>query len=173
MEKLPVCPHCGSKNVTPVDDFYRCKDCLADFGRAAFADDGTSMIDSVIGLRFRYGDIISGSLRLRFIQDGEVGLYEVYDSQQGGLNKFAGVLSAEEWKELKRKLFEDLYVNDWDRFYYPVNDGREIQGNTEWAFNVVVNDFEEYAYQGVDAYPVYWKNFMKIMDSFFKKLQAE
>ena len=131
------------------------------------------MIDAVTGLRFKYGDVISGSVRLRFIQDGDVCLYEVYDSHEGGLNKFAGVLSADEWKELKRKLFEDIYVNDWDRVYIPVNDGREIRDNNEWAFNVIVNDSEEYGYWGVDEHPVYWKKFMDLIEPFMDNLKTE
>ncbi len=173
MKKLPICPHCGSKNVKSEEEFYHCDDCLVNYGRDAYADDGTPMIDAVTGLRFRYGDVISGSVRLRFIQDGDVCLYEVYDSQEGGLNKFAGVLSADEWKKLKTTLFESLFVNDWDRMYIPVNDGREIRGNNEWAFNVIVNDNEEYGYEGVDAFPVYWKQFLKLIDPFMDNLKTE
>ena len=123
MKKLPICPHCGSKNVVAEEDFYHCNDCLVNYGRKVFSDHGEPMVDAVTGLRFRYGDVISGSVRLRFIQDGDVCLYEVYDSHEGGLNKFAGVLSADEWKQLKAKLFESIYVDDWDRMYIPVNDG--------------------------------------------------
>ncbi|MBR4164590.1 MAG: hypothetical protein IKR11_13800 [Solobacterium sp.] len=171
--KLPVCPHCGQKDVTRVEDFYRCNSCHSDFGRTAYSDDGTPMIEAVTGLRFQYGDVISGSVRLRFVQDGEVCLYEVYEANGKGINKHADVLSAEEWMNLKKKLFEALYVNDWDRFYIPVNDGREIMSNQAWALAVIVNDNEEYEYAGVDEKPIYWKQFEKLITPFLDNLKAE
>lgn len=173
MKKMPVCPHCGSRKTEENDSFYTCRDCRCDFGREALSDDGHPMTEAVRGMRFRYGDVISGSVRLRFVQDGDICLYEVYDSNEGGVDKNAGVLSAEEWKELRRKLFEDLYLMDWDREYIPVNDGREIRGNNEWEFAVAVDMDEEYVFRGIDAYPVYWNRFLKLLDPFFDELKKE
>lgn len=171
MPKNPVCPNCGSRNVTNVEDFYRCEDCHTDFGRVPFADDGVPMVDAVKGLRFRFGDFITGSVHLRFAQEDDDCLYEVYDANEGGIDKYADVLSLEEWTDLKKKLFEKLYIYDWDRYFIPVNDGREIRGNNEWIFSIIVNDDEEYTYTGVDAYPVYWDRYMKVLEPFFKKLE--
>lgn len=171
MPKNPVCPHCGSRNVTNVEDFYRCEDCHRDFGRVPFSDDGVPMVDAVKGLRFRFGDFITGSVHLRFAQEEECCLYEVYDANEGGIDKYADMLSLEEWTELKKKLFENLYIYDWDRYFIPVNDGREIRGNNEWIFSIIVSDDEEYTYTGVDAYPVYWDRYMKVLEPFFKKLE--
>ena len=170
MKKLPVCPHCGSRNVEKKEEFYICRDCQSAFGRKPLADDGTDLVDAVTGMRFRFGDIVSDSIRLRFVQDGEVALYEVYDAKDGGLNKYAGVLGEAEWKELKRKMLEDLFVYDWDRYYIPVNDGRDLRDLDEWSFNLMVNDNEDYEFSGVDEYPVYWKQFKKLIDPFFKKI---
>lgn len=173
MSKTPVCPHCGSRDVKENDSFYTCSSCHYDFGREPVSDDGEPMVTAVKGMRFRFGDVISGSVRLRFVQDGSICLYEVYDSNEGGVDKIAGVLSEEEWMNLKKKLFDELYVMDWEREYIPVNDGRAIRGNNEWEFAVAVNLDEEYVFRGVDAYPVYWNRFMKLMDPFFDKLKAD
>ena len=173
MAKTPVCPHCGSKETVDNESFYTCNACHNDFGREALSDDGESMITAVKGMRFRYGDVISGSVRLRFVQDGDVCLYEVYDSYEGGVNKFAGVLEGKEWTKLKKTLFESLYLMDWDREYIPVNDGREIRGNNEWEFAVAVSMDEEYVYRGVDADPAYWNKFMKLIEPFFDEHKKE
>lgn len=173
MPKLPICPHCGSKLVTPAETFFRCDECHTDFGREPMSDDGRILSESITGIRFRYGDVISGSVRLRFIQDGDTCLYEVYDSNEGGIDKVAGVMNHEEWTAFRHKLFDDLYLFDWDKQYIPVNDGREIRGNNEWEFAVAVSEDEEYIYRGVDAYPVYWNRFLKALDPFFDQLKHE
>ena len=80
MANLPKCPHCGSKNVSRVEGFYRCADCLNDFGRTPYDDNGIPMIEACSGLRIRLGDLFNGSVRLRMGQDGDVCLYEIYDS---------------------------------------------------------------------------------------------
>ncbi len=173
MRKTIVCPHCGSKKIEKSDAFSRCQTCQRDFGRVAYTDDGEKMVEAVKGIRFRYGDVITGSVRLRFIEDpSKQALYEVYDSNDG-LNKFAGLISEEEWNTFRKNLFEKIYVNDWDREYIPKNDGREIRGNNEWELSVIVNDAEEYTYHGVDAYPVYWDDLMDLFEPFFNQLKHE
>ena len=171
MPSVPKCPHCGSKNVSRVEGFYRCKNCRKDFGRDPIADDGTLLVDSVRGFRFRFGDVLSGSVRLRINQVDDDCLFEVYDSNEGGLDKVADVLPLDEWHKLKETMLRTLYVYDWDKEYIPVNDGREIRANNEWEFSVIVNEDEEYTHRGVDAYPVYWDRFLKLLDPFFDRLQ--
>lgn len=172
MAKNPVCPHCGSKDVDKVETYLHCHACHMDFGRPAVSDDGTLMVDAVKGLRYRYGDILTGSVHLRIQEDQDGScLCEVYDANEGGVDKVADVMSAEDWHSLKEKLFDELYVMDWDREYYPVNDGREIMANNGWELTVSVNDDEEYTYKGIDAYPVYWKEFLKLIEPYFDALK--
>lgn len=173
-KKLPNCPHCGSKNVKQTKVHYLCKDCKNEFGRPALSDDGISMVDAVKALRFRYGDNVSGSVWLLMGEDetGEC-LYEVYDAENGGADKYADVLSAKDWKAFKRKLFESLYVTDWDKEYIPVNDGKEIYDGNMWRLSVIVSDEEEVEYRGYGAYPIYWNAFLKLVDPFFNKLAKD
>lgn len=173
MSKTLICPHCGSKETKEENGWYHCSACHRDFGRTPFSDDGTEMVKAVTGLRFRYGDIFAGSVRLRFVSDGEGCVYEVYDANEGGVDKVAGVLDDKAWKKFKENLFEKLFVMDWDKEYVPVNDGREIRGNNEWELAVEVGESEEYVYHGVDAYPVYWNRFMKLLDPFFDQLKQQ
>lgn len=169
MASLPKCPHCGSKEVSRVEGFYRCASCLTDFGRVPYSDDAVPMVEACSGLRFRYGDLINGSLRLRMGQDGDVCLYEIYDSIEGGLDKYADMLTKEEWDKFRKELFNKVYVNDWDKEYIPVNDGREIATDEEWELSVIVNENEEYTFRGYDAYPVYWDKFMKLLKPILSK----
>ena len=173
MARLPVCPKCGSKQTSRVENFYRCADCRSDFGRKPYTDDGEPMAESVKGLRFRFGDLISGSVRLRMAEDLGSCLWEVYDTNDGDLDKYADVLDSEEWMTFKETLFSKLFYYDWDKEYIPVNDGREVRGNNEWEVDVIVNENEEYTCRGYDAYPIYWDGFMKLLDSFFNKLQKD
>ncbi|MBR2810414.1 MAG: hypothetical protein IKD69_03455 [Solobacterium sp.] len=171
MAKLPTCPCCGSKNVSRIESFYTCTNCKKSFGRDPKANDGSRLAEVVNGLRFKFGDIDTGSSRLRFVQDGEVCLYEVIDTNGGKLAKIAGVLSAEDWKNLRESLFADYFVSDWEREYIPANDGREIRGNNAWAFDVIVSDEEEYSYGGVDAFPVYFDRFRtNVIEPYFMEL---
>ena len=173
IKKTPVCPHCGSKDVKEADGFYHCKNCSSDFGRTALTDDGKPMVDEVTGIRFRFGDAISGSVHLRFAEDAGSCVFEVYDANLGGADKVAEVLPMKKWMELKRKLFEELYVSDWDKFYIPVNDGQTIRGNNSWEFSVIVNENEEVTYSGIDAYPVYWHGLLNLLDPYLDKLKQE
>lgn len=172
-DKLPVCPHCGSHHVKKIEDFYRCDDCRRDFGRSETADDGTPLTDAVKGLRFRYGDIVSGSVRLRIVEaDGKV-KYEVYDANEGGVDKVEDELSSEEWMKIKDKLINHLFVSDWDREYIAVNDGQSVPDNNEWELDLDINEDEVLTYRGYDAVPAYWTQLMRIVNPFFKKLEKE
>lgn len=172
-KKLPVCPHCGSKKIKEADGFFHCKDCASDFGRVALSDYGEPMIQAVTGIRFCYGDAVSGSVHLRFQEDGDSCIFEVYDANEGGADKVIEVVPMKKWQELKRKLFEELYVNDWDKEYLPVNDGQSEFENNSWKFTVIVNDEEETSYSGVDAYPVYWRGLINLLDPYLDKLKRD
>lgn len=172
MSKKIICPHCGSKKVEDHNGYYVCEACKNSFGREAVSDKGIPMVEAVKGLRFRYGDVVSGSVRLRIVEekDGSC-LFEVYDANGGGVDKVADVLSQEEWKTLKEDLFHSLYLADWDREFIPNNDGKSILDNNEWELGIDVNSDEVYEYVGYDAYPVYWKDLMKLIEPFFDRLE--
>lgn len=171
MSKKLICPHCGGKKIKQSKEFCTCEICNSTFGRVAISDDGTPMVDAVKGLRFRYGDVVSGSVRLRIVQeeDGSC-LFEVYDANEGGVDKVADVMSSEEWMAIKKKLFEDMYLADWDKVYIPNNDGQKLLDNNEWQLGVDVDEDEVNNYYGFDEYPVYWKDLMKLIEPFFNKL---
>lgn len=170
-KKLPVCPHCGSKNVQAVNDFYRCEDCLQDFGRDAESEEGIPLTEAIKGLRFRYGDIVSGSVRLRIVQEEDDCIFEVYDANEGGVDKVADVLDMNEWNKIKDKLVNAFYVSDWNREYIPVNDGQTVPENNEWELDLDINEDESLTFKGYDAYPVYWNAFMRVIHPFFERLQ--
>lgn len=167
-----ICPHCGSNNTASVDNYYHCSDCHTDFGRVALADDGSVLKDSIKGMRFRYGDLLTGSARIGFLEDKDGScVYEVYDANEGGYDKVADTLDVQTWQEMKQHIVEDLFIMDWNKEYYPVNDGREISANNAWEFTLTVNGDEEYTFKGVDAYPIYWNNFMKLIEPYFDNLK--
>ena len=168
-----VCPHCGSKNTEKVDNHCRCCDCMQDFGREEYSDQGNPLAEAVRGLRFRYGDIVSGSVRLRMVEDGNVCVFEVYDANEGGVDKVADVISKDEWKAFKDTLYHKLYLADWDRVYIPVNDGQRVSENNDWELGILLEDDEETVYCGYDEFPAYWKEFLKLIDPFFARLNRE
>ncbi|MBR4445233.1 MAG: hypothetical protein IKS37_05010 [Solobacterium sp.] len=171
MKKMPVCPVCGSKDVSRTESFYHCNACRSDFGRKPYADDGTPLIDAITGLRYRSGDCIQGSLRARFAEEETCVLYEVYSTYTGEIKKVAHVLTLEEWTEIKRVLLEELYVYDWDKNYIPPNDGREVDGFRGWELSLIVSPDEEYTSGGFGEYPVYFKGFRKLMDPLLSVLK--
>ena len=168
-----VCPHCGSKNTEALENYEKRLDCGMSFGREEVADNGESLIKAVHGLRFRYGDVVSGSVRLRMAEDSGVCVFEVYDANNGGVDKVADVISMDEWNKIKETLFHKLYLADWDKTYIPVNDGKTVSDNNEWELGLDVGDDEELVYRGYDAFPPYWKGFMKVLDPFFARLNRE
>lgn len=172
MASLPKCPHCGSKEVSRVEGFYRCAGCLTDFGRVPYDDNGVPMIEACSGLRFRFGDLINGSVRLRMGQDGDVCLYEIYDSNGGGLNKHADMLDKAAWDKFRKELFNKVYVNDWNKEYIPVNDGTPVITDQDWELSVIVDENEEYIFRGYGAFPVYWDKFMKLLKPILANLEA-
>ncbi|MBR3358704.1 MAG: TFIIB-type zinc finger domain-containing protein [Solobacterium sp.] len=172
MAKLPACPICGSKDVSRIEGFYHCNACRSDFGRKPVADNGKPLIDEIIGLRYRDGDLIQGSLRARFAAEEGCCLYEVYSTYTGEIKKVAHVLSLEEWKEVKRVLLEELYVYDWDKYYIPPNDGREVDQFKGWELSLEVSPDEVYTSGGFGEYPVYFKGFLKLMDPLLSVLKG-
>lgn len=172
MSKKLICPHCGSKNVVAHNGYYVCDSCKNSFGREALSDKGIPMVEAVKGLRFRYGYVVSGSVRLRMIEEKDgTCLYEVYDANEGGVDKVADVLSASEWKTLKEKLYNELYLADWNHEFIPNNDGKKVLDNNEWELGIDVSWDEVYEYTGYDAYPAYWKDLMKLIEPFFQRLE--
>lgn len=172
-KNLPVCPHCGSKRVKKMDEFYRCDDCKKDFGRTAISDDGEPLAEEVTGLRFRYGDEESGHTHLRIVQDEKECLFEVYRAMNGDVHKIADVMTLDEWSKLKKKLFQNVFLTDWDNTYIPVNDGQQIPEHVEWELGLEVNDTEERIYHGEGAYPVYWDKFLGYLMPYFKKPEKQ
>lgn len=168
-----VCPHCGSKNIEKLENYEKCLDCGISFGREETSDDGEPLTKAVHGLRFRYGDVVSGSVRLRMAEDSGVCVFEVYDANNGGVDKVADVISMEEWEKMKDTLFHKLYIADWDKTYIPVNDGKTVSDNNDWELGFDVGEDEEIVYRGYDAFPPYWKGFMKVLDPFFARLNRE
>lgn len=173
MANLIICPHCGSRNTAVSEQHMTCLDCQMDFGRVENSDSGKPMVEAVHGLRFRYGDVVSGSVRLRMAEDGDVCVFEVYDANEGGVDKVADVISMDEWKAFKETLYNQLYLADWDRVYIPVNDGQRISENNDWELGIDVDEDEEIVYCGYDEFPVYWKGFLKLIDPFFARLNRE
>jgi len=173
MMKNPICPHCGNKDTAEQEGHYHCSGCGADFGAPALDEDGRPLADAIQGLRFRYGDVMSGSVRLRFIEDADhdACLYEVYDSSEGGLNKHAGTITLEEWNLLKHKMYDHLFLQDWDHRYLHANDGSAADENNEWELVMQLPGTEEYTFEGVDAYPVYWGQLMKLFEPYFHELE--
>lgn len=173
MANQSVCPHCGSKNTEAVENHFKCNDCNLDYGRVEYSDNGKPLVEAVCGLRFRYGDIVSGSVRLRMAEDGDVCVFEVYDAIQGGVDKVADVISMDEWKAFKETLYHKLYLADWDKEYIPVNDGQRVSENNDWELGVLLDDDEEMIYRGYDEFPAYWKGFLNLIDPFFSRLNRE
>lgn len=171
-EKLPVCPHCGSKEVIEEDGFYRCQKCTNDFGRKAVSDDGQPMVDVVKGLRFSYGSLLSSTEYLRIAEDGKSVVFEAYRAMNGKIKKNADVLEYEDWQKMKKFLFEQLFVNDWDREYLPVYDGEFVPDGMRWELSLIVDDDEELTIKGSDAYPVYWKSFEKIITKLLQRIDG-
>ena len=171
MAKTIICPHCGGKKVKKVDTYLKCEECEKDFGRKALNDDGIPLTECIKDIRFRYGDVISGSVRAHFVEDDAQCVYEVYDANEGGVDKVADLMTKEEWETFKKELVEDIYLFDWNRVYIPVNDGRELRGNNEWELDILATEEEEYIFKGVDAYPVYWNKFLRLLEPYFDKLK--
>ena len=130
------------------------------------------MIEACSGLRFRFGDLINGSVRLRMGQDGDVCLYEIYDSNGGGLNKHADMLDKAAWDKFRKELFNKVYVNDWNKEYIPVNDGTPVITDQDWELSVIVDENEEYIFRGYGAFPVYWDKFMKLLKPILANLEV-
>jgi DNA-directed RNA polymerase subunit RPC12/RpoP len=172
-KKLPVCPYCGSKKVKQIDDFYECTKCRRDFGRDATSDAGLPLTEAVDEIRFRFGDTISGNVRIRILEmDGSV-RYEVYDSNGGGVDKKSGSIDEKDWKALKETLFNELYIQDWDAMYLPRNDGKAVRENNSWELIYAVGEDEQHEIHGTDAYPVYWDRLMGLMDPYFHQLAKD
>ena len=57
--------------------------------------------------------------------------------------------------------------------YIPVNDGQRVSENNDWELGILLEDDEETVYCGYDEFPAYWKEFLKLIDPFFARLNRE
>ena len=70
-------------------------------------------------------------------------------------------------------MINELYFNDWEKEYLPVNDGQGIRDDKPWEISLIVSEDESISYRGVGEHPVYWNALVKLVDPFFAKLDIE
>ncbi|MCR5228683.1 MAG: hypothetical protein K6D03_00985 [Solobacterium sp.] len=173
MDKTIICPHCGSSETEEREKFYFCRDCSREFGRDKETDDGEPLADALIGIRLGTGDHRSGSLCLRIAYDAETDtvVYEVYKAVDGKIQKNADVLENKAWNKIKNKLINECFVADWDRYYYPVNDGSPITPENLWRLDLIVGDDRQITFRGYDAFPPHYKKMMALFKPMFDQLK--
>ncbi len=174
MSAQVVCPHCGSKETEErKGSFYYCKECTNEFGRDRNTDDGVPLVEAIQGLRFSYGNMVTGSIRIRFAWDeeGQTCVYEVYQVKDGKINKIADTIEQKEFDRIRNSLVNTMFVQDWDKVYYPINDGSSFNPDAEWRLDIIVKDEDERTYRGIDAYPPYFSKLNTYLKKYFAKLE--
>ncbi len=173
MAKTIICPHCGSSETERRSTYFFCRDCTREFGRDKETDDGAALNDAVIGIRLGLGNHTSGTLILRAAYEKETDtvLYEVYKSENGLISKVADILDNKTWEKIKRKLIDECFAADWDRFYYPVNDGSVINPDNAWRLDLIIGEDKEITYRGYDAFPPHYRNMLALFKPMFDRLK--
>ncbi len=157
MSEEKMCPHCGSRETEVREGHYYCRNCGREFGRDKETNNGEPLKEKLTGLRFGIGNEKDGVLRIRIAKEAQTDevVYEVYQAKNGFINKKADIMDTAVWNRLVNTLVDECFVCDWDRQYYPVNDGATLYQGVGWRLDLIVEGEDEITYQGIDAYPVY------------------
>ena len=166
-----MCPHCGSKETVKNGESYQCKDCDRVFGRDHETDDGLNLEEVMTGLRFSYEQSEDRSIHMRFAEEENVPdvVYEFYTAENGKISKEADVISLKEWNELKHMLIYNLFVCDWDRQYFPVNDGSEPLIGQRWRLDLILQgEDQQISYRGDGVLPPYFRQLTALLKKYAK-----
>lgn len=166
-----ICPHCGKENTSAFSDTvyhthgYFCEDCHKDFA----VDDGKTLLDHEKNLTdFFYQHT-----------DKEGVTYGIYIQKVGDRVTMAPSLVQNKmmtpyeklditpmWEELKRVLFEKMFILDWDReltgFLTGTND-ESYKIEMKYALSL----YPDATYQGTNKFPPYFKALQQLFSGFF------
>lgn len=74
-------------------------------------------------------------------------------------------ISKKKWAALVDSLYYELFLNDWKRRFnnYDVLDGEE------WALTIKLTEHRKRTYSGMNGFPPYWEELVKLMKPFLKE----
>lgn len=161
--------HLGGCCITGYDAKYFCNNCKKEFGKVAQIVNGEEIefyVDAVTEIVF------TRTIYLRPFQPTQV---TIKKTQKGAHIKASGAadglpfdseydISKKKWDALVDSLYYELFLNDWKHRFndYSVLDGEE------WRLTIKLTDRRKRTYSGINGYPPYWKDLVKLMKSFIK-----
>ena len=161
--------HIGGCCVTGFDAKYYCNDCRKKFGETAQIVNGEEIefyADAVTGIAF------SRTEYLRPYQPTQVAITKTAKGAHVKASGAAGDLpfeskydiSRKKWDTLVDSLYYELFLNDWKHRF---NDYNVLDGE-EWALTIKLTDNRKHTYSGMNGYPPYWEELVKLMKPFMK-----
>ena len=162
--------HIGGCCITGFDAKYYCNDCKKKFGETAQIVNGEEIefyADTVTGIAFS---------RMEYMRPYQPTQATITKTANGAHVKASGAagdlpfeseydISKKKWAALVDSLYYELFLNDWKRRFnnYDVLDGEE------WALTIKLTEHRKRTYSGMNGFPPYWEELVKLMKPFLKE----
>lgn len=159
------CPYCGQAETeencgeAQAARKYICQVCDQSFGGTK--DSPELHCDEVY---FSHDGFFSGNQSLRIEErDGyaDLTVSSPFSETEGGDVRFRIMLS--EWMAIKKTLFYDLFVMDWQEAY---NDSTILDG-TQWELKLTFDDRESVKSVGSNAFPALYDDLLELFTPYF------
>lgn len=161
--------HLGGCCVTGFDAKYYCNDCKKGFGDTAQIVNGDTIefyADAVTEIVF------TRTAYLRLYQPTQV---KISKTQKGAHVKASGAkndlpfeseydITKKKWDALVGSLYYELYLNDWKHRF----DDYDVLDGEEWKLTVKLTGHRRRTYSGVNGYPPYWEELMRLLNPYVK-----
>jgi SAM-dependent methyltransferase len=148
---------------------YHCQDCGRDFGstplRPGVLTDAERYRQATRKIIFETGGLMQGFLTVRLEKMDEGSFMQVSpgftpDRKSGEIQSGQVSITAEQWDAVVGELYEDLFVLDWKEAY----ENPYVMDGQRWSLDLTMKDGETLHYHGMNAYPVYWAEVLRLFD---------
>ena len=160
----------GGCCITDFDPYYYCNECNRKFGaKGQYRQEDRMEFFSDIVTELQF-------YRRIYLQPYQPSYIRIKKTDKGAHVKVRGIkedipfdaeydISNKKWNTLVDTLYYDLYLNDWKHSFY--ND--DVLDGEEWKLIIKLTDGRMRTYFGMNDFPPYWKEFLKLLRPFCKK----
>lgn len=165
--------HLGWCCVTGYEPQYYCNECKKTFGAVAqviIENEITPLTDLITEVKYSEEvyrlPLPSPQVTIKKTGDGA---HVEASGWAKGLRFFDDYdISKKRWDTLINKLYNDLFLNDWKHKHDLSDADYVVCDGMSWELVIVLEGNRKRTYSGENAFPPYWKEFMRLMRPFMK-----
>ena len=147
----------------------KCNDCKKNFGTEPILissnyDTGEDYRDIVTCIRFSVGGYFGGFTSITIKKNDNGALVNVQKTLETEKIPEDRQITVHKWQMIVNTLYKQMYLHEWRKRFV---DPRVLDG-THWSLDVLLSSNRKRSYSGINDYPAYWSELLKIFRKFAK-----